>query len=214
MLAKIIIASGIIALTSLLVLHITSPEIKPSWRLISEYAYGKYKYILTIFFLLWGLSSLLLPFLLWNECTTIWPKIGLVLVFISGIGAVMGGLFDVKHAMHGAAFGLGVPTLPIGALLVTYHFIKKSGWMSHSTSILLSAHSTWLSLILMGIFMVIMMSGFKKAGIEMRPDIPPPNEVPEGVTAVAGYFNRLLVFCYAFWTILMAYFHLTINENE
>lgn len=212
MLAKVILTSGTIALISLLVLHFTSPEIKPNWRLISEYAYGKHKYLLTTFFILWGLSSLLFPFLVWNECTSIWPKIGLVLVFISGIGACMGGLFDVKHSLHGAAFSLGVPTLPIGALLVTYHFIKKSSWMNHSTPILLSAHSTWLSLVLMGVFMVIMMSGFKKAGIEMGPNIPPPSEVPNGVISVAGYFNRLLVFCYAFWTMLMSYFYLTINE--
>jgi len=72
MLAKIIITSGAIALLSLLILHVVSPEFKPSWRMISEYALGKYKFLLTIFFLLWGLSSLLLPVLLWNESTTGW----------------------------------------------------------------------------------------------------------------------------------------------
>lgn len=214
MLAKIIIASGIIALISLLILHFTSPEIKPSWRLISEYAYGKYKHLLTIFFVLWGVSSLLLPFLLWNETSTVWAKIGLVLVFVSGIGACMGGLFDVKHVLHGAAFGLGVPTLPIGALLVSYHLVRKAGWMNHSTGILFSAHFTWISLVMMAIAMMVMMNGFKQAGIEMGPNSVPPESVPEGVTAIAGYFNRFLVLCYAGWTMLMAYYFLSDSSND
>ena len=214
MLAKIIIASGAIALISLLALHFTSPEFKPSWRLISEYALGKYKFLITIFFLLWGLSSLLLTLLLWQETTSLWAKAGLVLVFISGIGACMGGLFDLNHPLHGAAFGLGVPTLPIGALLVSYHFIRKSGWQNHSAMILLSAHATWISLVLMGVFMTVMMNGFKKAGMEMGPNMPPPDSVPEGVTAIAGYFNRLLVVCYAGWTMLMAYFYILSANND
>jgi len=93
--------------------------------MISEYALEKYKPVLTAFFLSGSISSLLLPFLLWNETTTVWAKIGLVLIFISGVGGCMGGLFDVKHTLHGAAFALGVPTLPVSAWLVSYNLIKK-----------------------------------------------------------------------------------------
>lgn len=208
-LAKLIITCGSLSLLCLLMLHFLSPELKPSWRMVSEYAYGKYKFVLTAFFLLWGISTLLLVVLLWNETTTVWAKIGLVLIFISGIGACMGGLFDVKHPLHGAAFGLGVPTLPIGALLVGYHLVKSEGWKNHSSTILFSSHAIWVSLVLMAVAMVVMMNGFKEAGMPMTKDSPPPETVPQGVIALAGYANRILVLCYSGWVILMAKIFLT-----
>lgn len=212
-LSKLIIASGGLSLVCLLLLHFVSPEFKPSWRMISEYALGKYKPLLTAFFLLWGLSMLLLTFLLWNETVSIWAKVGLVFVFLAGVGAVMGGLFDVNHPLHGAAFGLGVPTLPIGALLVSYHLIQKDAWNNYSSTILWSTHSIWISLVLMAVAMGVMLTGFKQAGVPMGKDIAPPESVPSGVIAVAGYFNRLLVICYAVWTILMAKVYLTVVSS-
>ena len=65
-LATLSIVAGVLSLLSLLTLHFTSPEIKPGWRMVSEYALGKYKWLLTIFFITWGASSLLLAFYLVN----------------------------------------------------------------------------------------------------------------------------------------------------
>jgi hypothetical protein len=213
-LAKLIIASSVLSLLCLLLLHFLSPEIKPSWRMISEYALGKYKNFLTAFFLLGCISSLLLPFLLWNETTSAWAKIGLVLIFVSGVGGCMGGLFDVKHPLHGAAFALGVPTLPVGALLVSYHLIKRGGWNQHSSGILFSAHSIWISILLMALSMIVMISGFKQAGIPIGKDATPPEAVPAGVIALAGYFNRLVVLCCALWVIFIANVYLSISQTD
>ncbi|PWT76073.1 MAG: hypothetical protein C5B59_07325 [Bacteroidetes bacterium] len=213
-LAKLIIASSALSLLCLLLLHFLSPEFKPSWRMISEYALGKYKPVLTAFFLIGAISSVLLPFLLWNETTSVWARIGLILIFVSGVGGFMGGLFDVKHPLHGAAFALGVPTLPVGALLVSYHLIKKVPWKNHSLGILFSAHSIWIGIVLMAVSMIVMMSGFKQAGIPMGKDATPPESVPAGVIALAGYFNRLLVLCCAIWVIFMANVYLSMPESE
>jgi hypothetical membrane protein len=204
MLATLTMASGILSLLALLLLHFVSPEYKPSWRMVSEYALGKHKWLLTSFFMLWGLSSLMLSVLLWGEVTSIWAKVGVVLLFISGIGAIMGGLFDVKHKHHGLAFLLGVPSLPIAALLIGYHIIQLESWKSDASTILMASHGAWISFVLMGMAMGVMMSGFKKAGIPMGPDIPPPEMLPDGVIAWAGYTNRLLVFCYIFWSLVVA----------
>jgi hypothetical protein len=212
--AKLIIASSGLSLLCLLLLHFLSPEFKPSWRMISEYALGKHKNILTAFFLFGSISSLLLPFLLWNEATSIWAKIGLVLIFVSGVGGCMGGLFDVKHPLHGAAFALGVPTLPVGALLVSYHLIKRGPWNLHSTGILFSAHSIWISIICMAVAMVVMINGFKQAGIPIGKDATPPESVPAGVIALVGYFNRFVVLCCAGWVIFMAKVYLSISQTE
>src|ERR1700741_4371727 len=106
-LSIITITFASISLLCLLILHFVRPAYKPSWRMISEYAMGKYKWLLTAFFFCWGISSLFLSLLLWNKVTGSWGSIGVILLFISAIGEVMGGLFDVKHKHHGLAALLG-----------------------------------------------------------------------------------------------------------
>lgn len=212
-LSKLILATGAASLLCLLLLHFLSPEYDPGWRMISEYALGKYKALLTAFFILSGVCTMMLPLILWNETSGAWPKIGLVLVFLSGVGSLMGGLFDLKHPLHGTAFALGVPTIAIGALLVTYHLVKRSGWSQYSAVTLISAHSIWISVVLMGVFMAVMMNGFKQAGIPMGPDATPPDNVPNGVIAIAGWFNRLLVVCNVSWVMVMAYVEMITKDS-
>ena len=204
------IAIGVISILCLLTLHFTSPEFKPNFRMVSEYALGKHKWLLTMFFLCWGLCSISSGFMLWNVVTTGWAKFGVVLLFVTGIGAIMGGLFDVQHKLHGLAFGIGLPFLPIGALLISYHLIQKTAWQNHSTLLLLSGHAIWISLILMAVAMVLLFSSLKANGIAIGPDAAPMSELPKGVIGINGWANRLLVLCYIAYPILIAKLLLTI----
>jgi hypothetical protein len=204
------IALGIIAILCLLALHFTSTEFKPSFRMISEYALGKHKWLLTVFFLCWGLCCISAGLMLWNVVSSGWAKFGVILLFVTGIGAIMGGLFDVQHKLHGLSFGIGVPFLPIGALLISYHLIKKAEWQNHSASLLLSSHSIWISLILMAVSMFLLFSSLKANGIAYGPDAPPFSELPKGVIGVNGWANRLLVLCYILYPVLTAKILLTI----
>ena len=204
------IAFGVISILCLLTLHFTSPEFKPNFRMVSEYALGKHKWLLTMFFLCWGLCSISSGFMLWTVVTTGWAKFGVVLLFVTGIGAIMGGLFDVQHKLHGLAFGIGLPFLPIGALLISYHLIQKTAWQNHSTLLLLSGHAIWISLILMAVAMVLLFSSLKANGIAFGPDAAPMSELPKGVIGINGWANRLLVLCYIAYPILIAKLLLTI----
>jgi hypothetical protein len=206
--AMLSIATGVLSLLCLLALHFVSPEFQPSWRMVSEYALGNNKGLLTVFFLLWGLSSILLSLVLWKSVGGVWASLGVVLLFVSGVGAIMGGLFDINHPLHGLSFGLGVPTLIVSSLLIAYHLVKQDGWSAHSTAMLFSTHAIWISCVLMAVSMAVMFSGFKAAGIAFGPDAAPPKEVPPGVIALGGYANRFLVFCYQFWVVLHAYLFL------
>ena len=190
------------SLLCLLILHFVSPEFKPSWRMISEYALGKHKGILTTFFFTWGLSSILLSVFLWSRVTSPWGTVGVILLFISSIGGIMGGLFDVKHKHHGLAALLGVPTLPIAALLIGYNLVQTPD--TNPSFVLASSHATWISFVIMGVTMGVMIAGFKNSGIPMGPNAQPPKSVPPGVIALAGYANRLLVVCYVGWLIVVA----------
>jgi hypothetical membrane protein len=199
-----VVVVALLALLCLLVLHFLSPEFGPSWRMISEYALGKHKWLITSFFLFWGISSILLAVLLWEAADSTWFKVGVAFLFLSGIGKIMGGLFDIKHKLHGASFALGVPSLPIAAMLLGYSLAELPAFAHSASMIIFASHATWISVVLMGAAMGVMIAGFKKAGIPMGPDIPPPTSVPKGVIALAGYANRLLVLAYLFWVGLVA----------
>jgi hypothetical protein len=211
--AKLIIAGSALSLLCLLLLHFVSPEFSPGWRMISEYALGKYKWLLTSFFVLWGISSVLTALLLWNNVTAWWAMLGVVLIFISGIGAIMGGLFDLNHKLHGTAFAIGVPTLPVGALLVSYHLVKSAWWAGYKMPILLSAHATWITIVLMAVTMMLLFSGFKNAGIPLGPNVEPPKALPQGVIGINGYANRLLVVCFIAWILVVAGVYLKRPSN-
>lgn len=171
--------------------------------MISEYAMGKFKWLITLFFFAWGASSILLAFHLFTIISGVWAYFGNTLLILSGIGAICGGIFDVNHKKHGLAFALGVPTLPIAAVILTYHLLNEH--IVVETNAIMAAHATWVSILLMAFSMMLMFSGFKKAGIVWDKDSPPPTQVPKGVIAIGGYMNRVLVFCYIFWVVYIAY---------
>jgi hypothetical membrane protein len=204
LMAKLSIAGAILSLLCLLILHFVSPEYKPSWRMVSEYALGKHKWLLTAFFVLWSLSTFFLAVLLWDVVSTRWAMFGVLLLLVSAIGEFMGGVFDVKHKLHGLSFLLGIPSLAAAALIISYHLITIDNWSHYRMAILISAHAPWISIVLMAVSMMVMMSGFKKAGLPMGPNAEPPKAVPDGVIALSGYANRILVLCYLYWLILIA----------
>lgn len=201
LLSQAAILPGGASLVCLIILHFVSPEFQPSWRMISEYALGRHHWLITAFFMFWGLSTFALCILLWPNVTGVWATLGVILLVMSGVGEIMGGLFDIKHKFHGLSFMIGVPTLPIAALLIGYHLMAKVG---NGNFILLASHGPWVSLILMAVAMIVMISGFKNAGIQMGPDATPPDHVPDGVIALAGYANRLLVISYITWLLVVA----------
>jgi hypothetical protein len=210
LLANGTITFGVISILCLLTLHFVSNEFKPNFRMVSEYALGNHKWLLTVFFICWGLCSIASGLMLWNVVSSNWAKFGVVLLFVTGLGAIMGGMFDVQHKLHGLSFGIGVPFMPIGALLISYHLIKKADWQNHSTSLLISSHSIWISLVLMAATMFLLFSSLKSTGIVYGPDSPPLSELPKGVIGINGWANRLLVLCYILYPVLTAKILLTI----
>jgi len=199
--ANIVIFSSVLSLLSLFILHFVSPEFHPSWRMVSEYTLGKNKWLLTVFFISWSVSTIFAAYLYFNIVSTKWASLGAMLIFISGVGALMGGLFDMKHKLHGLSFVLGVPTFPIGALIIAYHLGNQNQWLEYKSDLLISAHSLWISLVLMGLSMGLFISGLKKSGIPFGPDQQPLEEIPKGVVAINGYANRLLILAYEVFNI-------------
>ncbi len=204
-LTKASIGFSTVALLCLLILHFVSPEFDPSWRMVSEYALGDFKWLLSIFFVCWGLGSITLSLALWKRIDKPAAKTGAVLLFISGIGASLAAWYDVSQPTgHGIAGMLGIPTVPIAAVLLTYHLTRKKPWLQHKKPLLWLAHGTWVMVVAMVVAMIVMMNGFAQAGVAMGPDAPTPETLPDGVVAVVGYVNRLLILADILWIIWVA----------
>jgi hypothetical protein len=203
-LARWSIGFAVLSILMLLLLHFLSPEFSPSWRMVSEYANGDHEWALFVFFLSWGISSWCLASLLWKRVSSKIGKAGVILLFISGAGEIMAAFFDVNHPLHGLSGTLGIPPFVIAALLICYHLKNKDEWTGNKKTLLWSAHITWISLLLVIITMVLLITGFKNAGIIIGPNQKPPESLPDGVIALVGYANRILILAFLFWLILVA----------
>jgi hypothetical protein len=60
--ARLSFAAAAMSLVLLAALHVLSPELDPSWRMVSEYASGNYGWVLALMFLSMGLSCVALFF--------------------------------------------------------------------------------------------------------------------------------------------------------
>lgn len=197
--ARAAFASGVVTLTVLAALHVLSPEFDPSWRMVSEYANGSHHWAITLFFASWSGGTFALAAALWRSGGSRLVRAGAVFLVLAGVGEAMGAAFDINHPGHGAAFGLGVPTVAIGAVLAGVGLSRRDGlrglgWFSQAP---------WLAIVLMGASFGLLFSSAKAAGIELTPG-KPWNEVPAGVTAVMGWANRLLVVVDVAWALVVA----------
>ena len=194
------IAAAAVSALALLALHVVSPEYGPSWRMVSEYANGKHGWLLTVMFVTWAVSS-------WALALAVWPiggswlgRIALLFLILAGVGQLMGGLFDINHKLHGAAFGIGVPSLTIAALLVSLA-LRRAG-----TDVpMWPAHLGWISVVVLALTMVLLFGALKQAGIDVSAQREPLAALPAGVTAYNGWANRLLVAASYLWLITTAH---------
>ena len=116
----------------LAMLHLIKPELDPSWHFISEYAIGRYGWIMVLAFLSLALSYVSLFLALRSQLQTITGRTGLALLLVSALGLIIGAVFTTDpitatgdavttegtlhnlggtvglamHAANGAAFGL------------------------------------------------------------------------------------------------------------
>jgi Protein of unknown function (DUF998) len=146
-LATILTAATILLLATL---HVLSPEFDPSWRMVSEYAFGHYGWVLSLLFLSWGVSSWALAVAIWSQIKTRSGKVGLWFLVVAGIGEAMASVFDVTHDMGHSIAGLpGVGGFPVAALLLSVSLGRTEAWSSAKKTLLWIANLSWLSVLLL-----------------------------------------------------------------
>lgn len=197
--AWLAIGATLVSALALVALHVLNPQLHPSWRMVSEYANGNHRWVLIVVFLTWALGSFALAVALQPSISGWLGAAGLVFLILAGAGEAMGGFFDINHRLHGAAFAIGVPALPIAAILLTLA-AGRSGWGLPVWTALLPI----LSVVVMVVSMMMLFSSLKTAGITMSADSKPLPALPDGVFAWNGWANRLVFASYYLWVIMAA----------
>lgn len=197
--AWLAIGATLASAIALVALHFLSPQLHPSWRMVSEYANGGHRWVLTVVFLAWSLGSFALAIALLPSVSGWLGALGLIFLVLAGVGEAMGGLFDINHRLHGAAFAIGVPALPIAAILLTVA-ARRTGVDVPMWAAVLPI----VSVAVMAVSMALLFSSLKAAGITMSADSTPLDALPDGISAWNGWANRLVFATYFLWVIMAA----------
>jgi hypothetical protein len=186
----------------LLILHVVKPEFEPSWRFLSEYAIGRNGWIMVLCFQIWAVSYVALFVALRNIVTTRPGRFGTYLLLLVAASLVLAGLFaqdpvtakpeelTIHGNIHGFAAMIGIPAIPIAALLITLSLTRNHPqWTSRRKPILWLAHLSWISLMIMALYLIW---AVPRAG-GFTPDV------------WAGWMNRLVVASYLAWQVAVTH---------
>jgi hypothetical protein len=198
--ARLAIASAAATLLLLASLHALSPEFDPTWRMVSEYANGHYGWVLSLMFAAWGLSAWSMVYAIRSEARTRSVAIGLVFLTLSGVGEAMAAVFDINHeVLHNLAAAVGIPSLPIAAMLISVNLVRTASWSDARRILLWTANLTWVSVALLMATFVLLVATFSQ--VSGSPPAQAPTTLPPGVIGLVGWANRLLVVAYCGWVI-------------
>jgi hypothetical protein len=199
------VALTVATIVLLAALHVLSPEFDPSWRVISEYALGHYGWVLSLMFLVWGVSTWALAWAIRSQVKTKAGKAGLALLLVAGLGEAMAAVFDVRHEVgHGIAGLLGVLGLPIAGLLVSASLGRTQAWSAARRSLLWLAHLTWVGVVLLVVTLALMTVQFEHANGGKLPQHA-PKSLPPGVIGLDGWADRLIVLSDCLWVAFVAW---------
>lgn len=186
-------------------LHLLSPEFSPSWRMVSEYAFGHYAWVLSLMFVSWAISSWALAIAIGSQVHTNAGKLGMCLLIIAGVGEAMASAFDVRHEIgHGIAGLLGVIGFPIAALLLSVALGRNETWRTARRPLLWIANLSWISVVLLMATLTIMTMQMARAAGGHLPTHA-LRSLPPGVLALDGWANRLIVLSNCAWVLVAAW---------
>ena len=147
--ARLAIAAAAAVLLLLASLHVLSPEFDPSWRVISEYANGRYGWVLSMMFVAWAVSSWALAFTIRSQVKTGAGKLGLGFLVAAGVGEAMASV--LRYQPSSARRGWNA----WGSLSSSCRDVDQcDAWpyasvVSREAGALWTANLTWMILVLM-----------------------------------------------------------------
>lgn len=199
--ARVSLAAAITFLVLVASLHVVKPEFAPSWRFLSEYAIGRHGWIMVLAFQVWAVSCAAAVVAVRPCVRTIGGRIGLAALLAVAFALAAAGVFVMDPVtarqedltahgnIHALASMVGIPGLPIAAVLISRSLARTRAWTAARRSLLGAAHATWISLAVMAAALPFLLS---RNGGAFGPEVP------------AGWLNRLVVAAYCAWLITVS----------
>ena len=193
---QIALAGASLFVLLLVVLHFLKPEFDPGWRMISEYAIGRFGWLMRLAFFSWAAAVLALTLGLRGEVGVV-PKIWLYVVVAALVGA---GVFrtdpiteqgkDLANRIHALCGAIVILSFP---LLATFLCVALCGGHTDRNPILL--------ILLTGLNWVGLLAFIASVLVARRKS---SNVEGFGPEVRLGWPNRLLVVSYAGWVVAAA----------
>jgi len=197
--ARLAVAGGTLCLVLLVLLHLLKPELDPSWRFVSEYATGQHGWVMGVGFLSLAIGCAAIFVTVRSQVRGAVGYLGLAFLLLATLGLTLAAFFpmdlitiDPAEAtdagrMHALASMLGVPSLPVAAMLISFNLGRQPGWSLARAPLQWSAVLMLLALVLM----------FATIGVLL------PQNGGFGPAVVLGWPNRLLILAYCAWLIVV-----------
>jgi Protein of unknown function (DUF998) len=199
--ARTTIAAAALAIIALAALHALKREIHPSSTMISQYALGRFGWVMALCFGAFSAASASLCVALFGRAPSGHGLVGLAFLCAAAVGLAMAALFPMDPVstpraemsftgrMHGVAFLIGVPSQVLSVLLLS---IALGHQGSHASAPLLGLTAViWLCLVTMITIMAMVGPG------------KPPD--PNGPERFLGFPNRLFMIAYGLWLMAVAW---------
>lgn len=200
--ARLSIVSGVLFILLLGSLHLLEPQFDPTWRFISEYALGRFGWLMHLAFLALAISLASTGIAIRSQIRT-WPGyIGLGLLGLAAIGILLAALFRTDPATNQAAatfsgkmhvLGASLDWTPVAVLLLSFGLARNQAWRPIRKPLFTTAGIT---LIAMAAFMFVL-----------------PYDGKPGPGILAGLFGRFLLVSYFGWLLTVGVYTLKLCEH-
>jgi hypothetical protein len=208
--ARLAFAAAVTFVGLLASLHFIKPELDPSWHFISEYAIGRYGWIMVVAFLSLALSYVSLFVAIRSQLRTIAGRIGLASLLVSALGLTIAAIFTTdpitvskgavttEGTLHNLGGTLGI-AMPFAAGLIGWSLARNPVWSSARRSLL---WATGLALVACVVSFVSLGVMVGQSGGDFGPDV------------LVGWPNRFEVVAYSVWLMVVARQAILVREHH
>ena len=191
-----------------IILIFLRPDIHPYSNTISEWAIGKWGWLMQLAFFCSALSYLFLFLSIRSEVRSRWGKTGLILLFICFVGTLGVGSFVTDPyppdfsitttLIHTIAGGLAMILLPFAALFINRSLVKNEDWKGVKNILRGTAFLPLLALIGFIVHYNLFVASLGENAI--------------GENVPIGYPPRIMFLTYHIWLIILAFQYIRIYK--
>lgn len=152
--ARITVVLSATFLVILFFLHFLEPEFDPAWRMISEYALGRYGWMMALAFFCWRGGVLALLVALWPSLRNVVGKIGRWWLLVISVALFRAGIFKTNattdpptstaNNLHTLCGEIVILTFPITATLVAGSLARNQAWAKARRRLLWGKLLVWV----------------------------------------------------------------------